>query len=254
MTWGRGEPLVALHGFTQNAGCFAPFIPSIAGHTKRRRLVAIDLPGHGSSTNVRANLKESAALVADAGGEADYLGYSLGGRVLLHVALEHPEVTRKIVLIGAHAGIEDPAERAKRIESDELLANRLDAAVGDDKAFLAFLEDWLKGPLFTHLKPDRAMIWLRLINDPDAVASSLRLCGLGTQQPLWDRLGEISVPVLVLAGSYDERFTEIGRRICASIGDNARFEFVEKSGHSCHLEQPRKTAKIVEEFLKEGSR
>ncbi|MFZ0664865.1 MAG: alpha/beta fold hydrolase [Acidimicrobiales bacterium] len=253
-TWGSGgdDRLAMIHGFTQNAHCWAQFAARLA--TGDREIIAVDLPGHGGSSGARTDLWETADLVADACGPAVYVGYSLGGRVLLHVALAHPESTRAMILIGATAGIEEPAARADRRHSDEVLAKRLDACDGDPDAFATFIHDWLEGPLFAHLAEDEAQIPQRLENDPVALASSLRLCGTGAQDPLWDRLAGISVPVLVLAGEYDERFTAIGTRISSSIGGNARFEIVKGSGHSCHLEQPHKTLEIVEEFLKEVSR
>jgi 2-succinyl-6-hydroxy-2,4-cyclohexadiene-1-carboxylate synthase len=246
------DRLVLIHGFTQNIGCWTPFSDGLALHG--RRVVTVDLPGHGGSSEVRSDLWQTGDLVADRCGPAVYLGYSLGGRVLLHLAIAHPESTRAVILIGATAGIEDPADRAKRVRADEVLAKRLDACGGDPRAFAGFIDDWLAGPLFAHLAKDKAHIGQRLANDPVALASSLRLCGTGMQDPLWDRLCDIAVPVLVLAGEYDERFTAIGRRVASSIGDNARFEIVEGAGHTCHLEQPDKTLEIVEEFLKEVSR
>ena len=55
---------------------------------------------------------------------AAWLGYSMGGRYALHVALRHPELVRRLVLVSATGGIDDPAERAARREGDEALADR----------------------------------------------------------------------------------------------------------------------------------
>jgi 2-succinyl-6-hydroxy-2,4-cyclohexadiene-1-carboxylate synthase len=237
---------VLLHGFTQNARCWGSFGTSLA---KRQLVVAADLPGHGDSAGVRANLWSTAELVAESFGRASYVGYSLGGRVLLHLAIARPEVIRSVVLIGATGGIEDAGERAMRVESDEALARQLDAAEGDRSAFERFMHEWLAGPLFAGLTAESACVDARLRNDPRGLASSLRLCGTGAQEPLWDRLAEITAPVLVLAGERDERFAALGRRLAGSIGANASFEIVSGAHHACHLEKPSETAEIVEAFL-----
>jgi len=240
---------VLLHGFTQNSQCWGDFADSLDRH-----VIAIDLPGHGDSSDVRADLWKTAELVADACGPADYLGYSLGGRVLLHIALAHPEVVKRAVFIGATAGIEDAHARAERVQADELLARQLDEAVGDPAAFEAFLRHWLAGPLFSALTDVEAHLDARLRNQPSGLASSLRLCGTGSQEDLWGRIASIDAPALLLAGAGDERFTAIGTRLKRLIGDNARFAAVPGAGHACHLEQPAETARIVRDFLKEGSR
>jgi 2-succinyl-6-hydroxy-2,4-cyclohexadiene-1-carboxylate synthase len=236
--------LVLLHGFTQNASCWGRFAEL---SSDGRDVVAFDLPGHGARSDVRADLWESADLVADSCGPADYVGYSLGGRLLLHLALARTEVVGRAVLIGASPGIDDPLERAARIESDELIAKELEAA--DPAAFESFLRRWLSDPLFAGLTDETSFVGARLGNDPVGLASSLRLCGTGAQQPLSDRLGSIQVPVLVLAGELDEKFRVIGEQVVAAIGENAAFRTVPRAHHACHLEQPEETALLVRDFL-----
>jgi 2-succinyl-6-hydroxy-2,4-cyclohexadiene-1-carboxylate synthase len=86
-------------------------------------------------------------------------------------------------------------------------------------------------------------------NTGPGLASSLRLCGTGRQEPLWERVGQLTMPVLVLAGERDERFTLLGRRLADAIGDNATFAVVAGSGHACQLERPVETAAMIEEFF-----
>ncbi|HUO48518.1 MAG TPA: alpha/beta fold hydrolase [Acidimicrobiales bacterium] len=249
-TWseGAGPRLVLAHGFTQTARTWGPLLASLAAH---RQVVAVDLPGHGRSAPVRADLERTAVLLGEAGGEADYLGYSLGGRVALHLALARPELVRRLVLIGATAGIEDDAARAARRAADGALADGLEEAAARDPAgaLHEFLARWLAGPLFATLAPGDAQLEGRRANDAIALASSLRLCGTGTQAPLWDRLGSLAMPVLVVAGILDERFAATGRRMARAIGPNATLALVPGAGHACHLERPAATARIVEAFL-----
>ena len=241
-----GATVVLLHGFTQNSLCWGGFAGEL--DIESRRLVAVDLPGHGRSSALRAGLFDAAQMVADTCGPADYVGYSLGGRILLHLAVSRPETVRRAVLIGATAGIDTEEERSARVRADEMLARQLDDARDDKTALADFLRRWLAGPLFAQLSEEAACFTQRLRNDAAGLASSLRLCGTGVQEPLWSRLQEIAVPVLVLAGEDDERFSTLARRMAASIGKNATVAVVPGAGHACHLEKPAATAEIIERF------
>ncbi len=104
--------MVLLHGFTQTGRLWGRFGEHLA---ESFTLVALDLPGHGGSDAVRADLPATARLVADAARDAAgdapcaVLGYSLGARVALHVLAQGGLPVRGAVLIGATGGIEDRA-------------------------------------------------------------------------------------------------------------------------------------------------
>jgi 2-succinyl-6-hydroxy-2,4-cyclohexadiene-1-carboxylate synthase len=243
---GEGTPVGLLHGFTQNAAAWGRFEEILSAS---HRVNAVDLPGHRGSSDLRADLWQTAELVCRSCGPCDYIGYSLGGRVLLHAALSRPDAVRRAVLIGATAGIDDDNERAARIASDDLLASELDASAGDDRKLEEFLTRWIAGPLFAGLTEDAACISARMENTGPGLASSLRLCGTGRQEALWGRLGELTMPVLVLAGERDERFRLLGRRLADAIGGNATFAVVAGSNHACQLERPVETAEMIEDFF-----
>lgn len=236
-------PIVLLHGFTQNADCWGPFGDELANN---HPFVAIDLPGHGGSSAVHTDLPQTAALIASLIEPSVVLGYSLGGRVALHLALAQPELVTRLILIGATGGIETEAERATRRASDERLADHLED-IGVD----AFLEEWLAQQLFASLSPEQAMRSIRATNSKEGLASSLRLCGTGTQESLWAQLHELSMPVLVLSGENDAKFTNVGHQLVESIGENATFRTIPHAGHSAHLENPDATAVIIETWLLE---
>ena len=238
---GQGRRLVLVHGFTQTRDCWGPLAPDLAGD---HEVVRVDAPGHGTSSDLVADLWEGAALLAATGGPASYVGYSMGGRLVLHVALARPDVVRGLVLIGATAGIEDPAARTRRADDDETRAQLIDS-VGVD----AFVDQWLAQPLFAGLPPEHRCIEARRSNTAAGLASSLRRAGAGAQEPLWDRLGALAMPVLVLAGADDAAYVAHGHRLASSIGANATLAVVPGAGHAVHLEAPAATAGLVRAWL-----
>ena len=244
---GTGQPLVLLHGFTQTGRLWGPFGERLA---ESRTLVALDLPGHAGSDAVRADLPETAGLVAEAVravvgvGPCDVLGYSLGARVALHIVTASSLSVGRLVLIGATAGIDDPAERERRRAADGELADRLEVSDNLEQ----FLEEWLRGPLFERLASTAADRTERLRNSATGLAASLRSSGTGTQAPLWDELHEVGTPVLALAGADDNRFVAHALRV-ARTAPQAVASLVPGGGHAVHLAQPAQTWRIVEHWL-----
>jgi 2-succinyl-6-hydroxy-2,4-cyclohexadiene-1-carboxylate synthase len=237
----RGEPLVLAHGFTQT---LASWDPVAARLRARRRLVRVDLPGHGGSATVRAGFAQAAALLGEAGGRAAYVGYSLGGRLCLRLALDQPHLVRALVLVGASPGIADRADRAARRAADDALA----AALERD-GLERFLDRWLAQPLFATLTPERAGRAGRLANTSEGLAASLRLHGTGAQAPLWERLGSLRPPVLLLTGALDRKFADLAERMAAAIGAHAQVALVPDAGHAAHLERPGEVGERIERFL-----
>lgn len=238
---GTGPRLVLVHGFTQTRRCWGPVAEDLAAD---HEVVRVDAPGHGRSSEVLAGLRGGGRLIADQGGEATYVGYSMGGRHLLHLALANPELVRGLVLLGATAGIDDPAARADRVEADRRTAARL-----RDLGLLDFLQEWVAQPMFAGIPPERQFLMERMENTVDGLEASLLQAGAGSQDPSWDHLHRLDMPVLVLAGEQDGKYVELGRRLQASIGENATFAAVPGAGHAAHLEQPEAFLAIVRPWL-----
>jgi 2-succinyl-6-hydroxy-2,4-cyclohexadiene-1-carboxylate synthase len=211
-------------------------------------VVRVDMPGHGASSAVAADLAVGARLLGETGGRATYLGYSMGARFCLHLALARPALVDAVVLISGTAGIDRPAERLARRQADEALAEQLDPTGGPASAAIpveTFVRRWLEAPLFAGISPDAAGLRRRLANTGPGLASSLRLAGTGTQQPLWDRLGDLAMPVLIVTGGNDEKFTALGGRMVSAIGPNAIHAVVAGTGHAPHLQRPGEVAALV---------
>ena len=146
------------------------------------------------------------------------------------------------MLVGATAGMDDPAARHARREADEVLAGELLA-----QGLPAFLDRWLANPLFAGLPPSAAAVDQRLTNRPEGLAASLRSVGTGTQQPLWGDLERLTMPVLVLAGADDAKFTAEGSRLVEHL-PQARMRTLPGT-HAVHLAQPTAAASAVRQFL-----
>lgn len=245
---GAGSRLVLAHGFTQTARCWGAMADDLAAD---HRLVLVDLPGHGGSAEVDADLAAGADLLVRAGGRASYVGYSMGARFCLHAALAHPDAVASLVLVSGTAGLEDPVERRSRRMADDELADGLAPASGGTPpvGVERFLRQWLAQPMFAGLDERGAAFDERARNSAAGLASSLRRAGTGTQQPLWDRLGELEMPVLSITGERDEKFTALGRRMARAIGANASTAVVPAAGHAPHLEAPTEVAGLIRSFV-----
>lgn len=233
--------VVLAHGFTQTGESMAPLAALL-----RRRGIATecpDLPGHGRASTADPDLWAGARELAAVHGRAVYAGYSMGGRYCLHLALQSPESVERLVLIGATPGLERAEERAARRAADEALA----ASIERD-GVNRFLAQWLANPLFATLPAAAAGIEERRANSAAGLAASLRAAGTGAQESLWPRLGELRMPVLVVTGALDTKFSAIARRMADAIPDPHRVE-VPDAGHAVHLERPDAVAGAVADFV-----
>jgi 2-succinyl-6-hydroxy-2,4-cyclohexadiene-1-carboxylate synthase len=237
-----GPRIAFVHGFTQTG---RSWLRVAASFTADHQVLLVDAPGHGGSAGVRADLRRGADMLAATAGRGTFIGYSMGGRLCMHLALAYPHLVDRLVLLGTNPGIPDDDDRQARRDADEQLA----MAVERD-GVPQFLNRWLANPLFATLQPSEADRTDRLRNTPEGLASSLRLAGTGAQDSLWGRLQELQMPTLVLAGDLDTKFTDIGRQLAAGL-PRARFAGIPGAGHAAHLEQPMVTAATIAAFLRD---
>ncbi len=231
------ETVVLLHGFTQTGASWHPVIAALG---ERYRALTPDLRGHGAASTARP--VSFAAVVGDVAALAPprfvLAGYSMGGRIALHVALSHPERVTRLVLVGATAGIEDAEGRGERRAADEELAREIER-----EGVEAFARRWAAQPLFAGQSAEVAAAAHadRLHNGSAGLAAALRGIGTGAMAPLWSRLGELAMPVMALAGERDEKFRALAQRLAAAT-PNGRHAVVPGAGHVAHLEAPAEVA------------
>lgn len=255
-SYGAGPTLLLLHGFTGNAQNWAFITEALKAN---HHLIAIDLPGHGRSAapdTIAAYTMPSVATDITALldhldiARAHLLGYSMGGRLALYLALQYASRWSSLILESASPGLPTARERRERVARDEALA-----AFIEEQGIEPFVDRWEKLPLFSSQqclpRPVRqAHRASRLNNHAHGLASSLRGMGTGVQPSLWEHLDKLQAPVLLIAGSLDPKFVDIGRKMSGQTPD-ARLEIVSDAGHTVHLEQPRRYLELLTAWLAE---
>ena len=253
---GREEPAVLLHGFTGSTATWDPVRVELARYGP---LLAVDLIGHGRTDAppdpARYRMEECVAdLLAlfDRLGlrRVHLVGYSMGGRVALSLAVAAPGRVASLVLESASPGLADPAERERRRQQDEALARRI-----EEEGLEAFVRYWESLPLFASQQRLPAEVRARvragrLAQRPHGLAGSLRGMGAGVQPPVWDRLGGLDLPVLYLAGELDAKYAAMGREVVSRL-PRGRLVIVPGAGHTVHLERPAEFAREVGAFWSE---
>ncbi len=251
---GTGAPVIMLHGFTGSTETWRPLINKLE---QAFRVITIDLPGHGQTDAPPETTRYRMELVADdlAGlldrlqaTPAHWLGYSMGGRLALYLACRLPQLVRSLILESASPGIIDPYERKARVEQDASLAQRIER-----EGIARFVDHWQSIPLFDTQKrlPEEVRSALRsqrLKNSAAGLANSLRGMGTGAQPELWSELEFLKMPVLLITGEDDQKFTGINRRMAAAIS-GSRLETVPNTGHAVHLESADLYGDLVLNFL-----
>lgn len=222
------------------------------------RTLAVDLPGHGETKVLGGD--EGYGMAGCARGLIDLLdeldirictlvGYSMGGRLGFHMLAHYPVRFEKVVIESASPGLKSAAEREARAAQDDSLAARLEA-----DGLEAFLSEWYNQPMFSSIRQDpvrfNRMLACRRKNDPAELAKSLRSMGAGAMEPLWDRLKEIRIPLLLVAGEQDEKYRSLVNETAALSG-GIKTAIIKNSGHNVHFEQADTYIRIVRQFFLE---
>ena len=232
--------LVLLHGFTHTGASWGAVT---AGLGETYRPLAPDLRGHGSASECTPVDLEHVIgdIDALAPGPFALVGYSMGGRIALHVALALGPRVQRLILIGASPGIADSAERAQRREADQRLSDQLEASTIEE-----FAERWAQTPVLSG-QPAAVAAAVhadRLRSTPLGLARALRGLGTGALPSLWGRLGEIAAPTTLVAGERDRKFTQVALEMGAEVRA-AEVVMVPGAGHAAHLEAPRQVAEVI---------
>lgn len=250
----RSQPIVLfLHGFM---GCGNDFQAVIKFISAYYCCLTIDLPGHGKTEvtqDICFQMSQTAMGIIKLLDKLKIYscclaGYSMGGRIALYLALHFPKYFKAVILESTSPGLKTLKEREIRIKQDQLVLDKLKTL-----DMFAFLQQWYSNPLFAsftkHPNYSQA-IARRLENKPEKLTKSLEHLGLGRQPNLWQKLERNQVPLLLLVGELDPKFTIINQEM-ASLCCQARLIIVNNSGHNIHFEQPYPYASLVINWLKQ---
>jgi 2-succinyl-6-hydroxy-2,4-cyclohexadiene-1-carboxylate synthase len=238
-----GEPLVCLHGFTRNGAMFGAL-----GDTLDWELAAPDLPGHGESQVAPVDLEATmgalaAWLNAEMSRPVDILGYSMGGRIALHLAVRHPGAVANLVVISAGPGLGAVEGHRRRLE-DLALADRIEQI-----GLPAFLDEWAEHPLVGDAQktgpPSAADRAMREQNTAGGLAAALRGLGQGALAKV--DLARVEMPTLWVAGEGDERYAAIATDAARLTG--GELVVIPGAGHDVVADAPEDLADAVADFI-----
>ncbi|KAJ1279712.1 hypothetical protein BS78_04G176000 [Paspalum vaginatum] len=270
----RNEKVVLLlHGFL---GTSEDWVPMMKALSPSARVIAVDLPGHGESQILQRHVKNSeeftvtVQLVADllsklmcrvTDGDVVVVGYSMGARIALHMALNEVHKICGVVTISGSPGLRDEASRRCRIATDKSRAQFLMSC-----GLECFLQTWYSGKLWAslreHPKFDSLLRTRSKHKNVKALAKVLADISVGRQKSLWGDLKHLKMPLLIVAGEKDTKFKDISQAMrneimnhaeCGSDGRNGKelceMIIIPDSGHAVHFENPLPLVRAVRKFL-----
>jgi 2-succinyl-6-hydroxy-2,4-cyclohexadiene-1-carboxylate synthase len=228
------ENLVLLHGFAGTRHTWDGVVQRLA--PERYTPLALDLPGHGEAADLPMPITFAACVehvLANSPTRFVLCGYSMGGRVGLHIALAAPARVSRLVLVSSTAGLVEEGDRVARVAAENALARDL-----EERSFTEFMDRWQAQPLFAEDPPEvhAVMRAEQQRNNPHALAAVLRGIGTGAMTPLWDRLSKLQIPVTVLVGARDLKFHAPARRMVERLLDGELR--MAPGGHRLPLENP----------------
>jgi 2-succinyl-6-hydroxy-2,4-cyclohexadiene-1-carboxylate synthase len=227
--------VVLVPGFTQTASSWSG-AAAVARETCDVRALDIPLP---------ASFAATATAIGGAGGRAVYVGYSMGGRLCLRLAIDRPDLVRGLLLVSTSPGIADRGERAARAEADEILADSVEHDTVD-----AFLAEWLAQPMFATVPADAPGLSDRRRLTQPFLAACLRRLGAGVMEPMWNELPKLKMPVMLVTGTLDDKYAAIARRMLERMHPGVVHMQLD-GGHALPLEQPAVLGGLITAFASE---
>jgi 2-succinyl-6-hydroxy-2,4-cyclohexadiene-1-carboxylate synthase len=209
-------------GFTQTASSWDGVVEIVGASCEA---VALDVPA-------RDTIESTVSALAKRGSRAVWVGYSMGARLCLRLALDRPELVPALVLISGSPGIGEPAARAARVEEDEARARSI-GRLGVD----AFVDQWLAQPMFANVPRNAPGMHDRKSLSAGYLAHCLRVLGNGAFEPMWERLRELTMPVALVTGRDDPKYDAIAQQMLERLpGEVAHIRL--DGGHALPLENP----------------
>lgn len=218
-----------LHGFTRDARMWLSLVDGFAP----------DLPGHGTAAAPAPGTTFDAVVDALAARirYSAVVGYSMGARLALSLAIRHPAKVHALVLDGGSLGLETDAERTVRAAHDARWAKQL-----REEGIEAFAAAWEAQPLFGKVGNESVRH-----QDPHHLAAALDVLGKAQMPWLGESARRVRCPVLLLNGEHDTRGLDEAARIAERIPHARRATI--PGHHAAHAESPNAWRACVTSFL-----
>ncbi|XP_023642879.1 protein PHYLLO, chloroplastic isoform X2 [Capsella rubella] len=262
----EGSVVLFLHGFLGTGEEWISIMKGISGYA---RCISVDIPGHGRS-RVQSHASEGLAptfsmeMTAEAlyklieqitPGKVTIVGYSMGARIALYMALRFSNKIEGAVVVSGSPGLKDPVVRKVRRATDDSKARLM-----VEHGLEIFLKSWYSGGLWKSLRRHphfRKIVASRLLHDDViSVAKLLSDLSSGRQPSLWDELKDCDTNISLVFGENDVKFKQIATKMYREMSkskkrENNIIEMVEipEAGHAVHLENPLRVILALRKFL-----
>ena len=247
----RHPTIIFLHGFL---GSLEDWLPVCRRLLPDYHCLLLDLPGHGKTEATRTSdytMSVTARSLIEFLSSLDIrrsviVGYSMGGRLALYLAVQYPHYFEKVILESASPGLQRKEDRLLRRKNDEWLATKM-----KNMPLENFLNEWYNLPIFKSLRNHpkfKELLGQRLASHTVNWTASLRGMGVGRQPPLWKKLKDLTMPILILAGEKDQKFRNISFQM-KKLNPDFTVSIVPRCGHVIHFEDESRFYLEVIKFL-----
>lgn len=233
---------VFVHGFASDAGEWKEICYSVAPEYS---CYALSLPGCLRSDYPKEFTPDAASLGLLLEAFVNHIpykkvvlcGYSMGARICLYTVINCNPKISGLILESGTPGIRNHDERLKRSEDDSAFADKIARLSGEE-----FEKHWKSREIFSSqskLLPDSAeqLRLRRRRSRPAFLAEYLRHFGTGVMPVMWNDLNRISVPVLLISGEQDQKFSRMANEMNTLI-PLSEHQIIPGAGHNTHLEKP----------------
>ncbi len=179
--------------------------------------------------------------------ESILVGYSMGARLALGLSLDFAERFAGLVFISGNPGLETPEACKARWLADQRVANRLET-----ECIEQFLESWYRQSVFAGVPSEvlQAEIQRKQKFERASWPQILRTNSVSRQPNYWERLRELKLPTLSIAGERDEKYRAIAKRVEHEL-HVSQCKIIPECGHIVHREQPQALVSAIEGFVEQ---
>ena len=235
------------------------FIHGFMGHPSDWGAVRAALPDFETSAlempvvaNWQSSLDQLAESIPD---QSIVIGYSMGARLALGLALEFPKKCAGLVFVSGNPGLETAEAREQRWAADQQIAQQLIDS-RESESLEAFLERWYRADAFTNVPQEirDAEAARKLVLASTDWPAILRSNSVSRQPNYWPRLKELLMPTQVIAGELDEKYREIAVKfVNESQSSDVSETIIPDCGHIVHREQPEVLVQAIRDLAERVS-